>query len=261
MSSEEADRARTCSADEIEPFLASASEQALAALLGNPCLDETRLCRLLERKDLSSALLERIAAHKEWLRNRRVRLRLVAHPHTPRRIALRLAREIYPMDLVAVSLSLAAPAEIRRFVEDLLLSRLPQLPLGQKLALGRRGSARVAGALVADGHERVARVAIANARLTEAQVLRVLAGAALSSNGIVMIAGHAKWSSLATVRAAIVRHPQAPLDLAFSLVPSLPLRDLEDFAGLTELRPELRDAIRRTRDGRTRGPNPRRLER
>jgi hypothetical protein len=261
MSSDEAARARTCSADEIEPSLAGASEQTLDALLENPCLDETHVCRLLERKDLSTTLLERISARKEWLRNRRVRLRLVAHPHTPRRIALRLAREIYPLELVAVSLSLAAPAEIRRFVEDLLLSRLPQLPLGQKLALARRGSARVAGALLTDGHERVARVAVENARLTEAQVLRVLAAAALSPSVIGIIGVHAKWSPLTTVRAAIVRHPRAPLDLAFSLVPLLPLRDLEDFAGLTELRPELRDAIRKHRDGRASGPNPRRSER
>ena len=164
------------------------------------------------------------------------------------------------MDLVAVSLSLAAPAEIRRFVEDLLLSRLPQLPLGHKLALARRGSARLAGAMVADGHERVARVAIENARLTEAQVLRVLAGAALSSKVIAIIGSHPKWSPLATVRAAIVRHPQTPLDLAFSLVPSLPLRDLEDFASLSELCPELRDAIRQTRAVRAGSPNPKRLE-
>jgi hypothetical protein len=260
MFSDEAARARTCSADEIEPSLASASEHTLEALLENPCLDETHICRLLERKDLSTALLESIAAHKEWLRNRRIRLRLVAHPHTPRRIALRLAREIYPMDLVAVSLSLATPAEIRRFVEDLLLSRLPQLPLGQKLALGRRGSARVAGALLADGHERVVRVAIENARLTEAQVLRSLAAPALSPNVIAIIGVHAKWSPLATVRAAIVRHPRAPLDLVFSLVPFLSLRDLEDFVGLTELRQEVRDTIRQHRDGRARGPDHRRSE-
>jgi len=261
MSSEEAARARTCAADEIELSLAGASEQTLAALLENPCLDEMHLCRLLERKDLSTALLERIAAHKEWLRNRGVRLRLVAHPHTPRRIALRLAREIYPMDLVAVSLSLAAPAEIRRFVEDLLLSRVPQLPLGQKLALARRGSARVSGALLADGHERVARVAIENGRLTKAQVLRVLSAAGLAPNVIAIIGGHAKWCPLATVRAAIVRHPQAPLDLALSLVPALPLRDIEDFAGLTELRPELREAIRQIRDNRGTGPNSKHSER
>lgn len=256
MPSDESASARTCSADEIEPFLAGASEQTLAALLENSRLDETHLCRLLERKDLSTSLLEQIAAHKEWLRNRRVRVRLIAHPHTPRRIALRLAREVYLMDLVAISLSLAAPAEVRRFVEDLLLSRLPQVPLGQKLALARRGSARLAGGLLADGHERVARVAVENARLTEAQVLRVLASASLSPKAIEVIGSHPKWSPLATVRAAIVRHPQSPLDLAFSLLPALPRCDLEDLAVLSEVRPELRSAIRKYLDGRAAGRNP-----
>jgi len=36
-----------------------------------------------------------------------------------------------------------------------LLARLPQLPLGQKITLARRGPARVAGALLAEGHAQV----------------------------------------------------------------------------------------------------------
>jgi hypothetical protein len=102
----------------------------------------------------------------------------------------------------------------------------------------------MAGGLLAEGHERVARVAIENSRLTEAQVLRVLAVTDLSPQAIVVIGSHPKWSTLPTVRAAVVRHVQAPLDLALGLLPTLSLCDLEDFAGLAGLRLEIREAIR-----------------
>ena len=43
-------------------------------------------------------------------------------------------------------------AELKRNAEDQLTTRLPQLPLGQKITLARRGPARVAGLLLAEGH-------------------------------------------------------------------------------------------------------------
>lgn len=244
MPNQETSRSPGGSDAEIESLLSNGDPQVLETLLENPSIDGAHICRLLERKDLSTALLERIAARKEWLSSRQVRVSLIAHPRTPRRIALRLAREVYPLDLVVVSLSPSAPPEVRRFIEDLLISRLPQLPLGQKLALARRGSGRVAGGLLSDGNERASRVAIENSRLTEAQVLRVLAGAELPPQVIAIIGRHAKWSTLATVQAAVVRHPQAPLDVAFAMFPMLSWRDMEELACLSGLRPEIRDAIR-----------------
>ena len=114
----------------------------LEALTENPRFDEAHLVLLLERKELSATLLERVVKRKEWLGNRRVRLGVVAHPHAPRRVVLRLAREIHPMDLVAMSLRPTVPAEVRRFAEDLLLGRIGQLALGQKLTLARQGPGR-----------------------------------------------------------------------------------------------------------------------
>ena len=66
-------------------------------------------------------------------------------------------------------------AEIRRVAAELLVTRVPQLPIGQKLTLARRGPARVVGALLAEGHPQAIKLALANAFLTESQVLKVLA--------------------------------------------------------------------------------------
>ena len=199
--------ARACSADEIGPLLHSGNEQTLLALLENPQFEEAHLSSLLERKDLSPAILERIAGHKQWLSSRVVRRGLMVHPHTPRRIAMRLAREAYPMDLAALAVLPSAPAEIRRLADESLIAAIPQLPLGQKLALARRGSARVAGSLLADGHKAIAEAVLGNARLTEAQILRVLAVGKVSPAVLRAIACHPKWSQLPAIANALVRGP------------------------------------------------------
>ena len=103
-----------------------------------------------------------------------MRLRLARHPRTPRRFAIALLRQLYLFDLVRLSLLPSAPAEIRRVAEELMVSRVPQLPIGQKLTLARRGPARVVGALLAEGHPQAIKLALANAFLTESQVLKVL---------------------------------------------------------------------------------------
>src|SRR3984893_3871545 len=199
------------SEDEINALLRDTHEPIPAALLENPRFHEEHLCRLLERAELSAALLARIAGHKNWLHSRGVKCGLVAHPRTPRHIAMKAARDLHAGDLSAISLRPTAPPEVRRFAEGLLIARLPQLPLGQKLALARRGTGRLAGSLLADGHGPPAAAALENARLTESQVLRALSEATLAEAAIDAIANHVKWPRLPNVRLALAKHPRSPL--------------------------------------------------
>ena len=149
------------------------------------------MCLLLERKDLSGLLLEEISKRKTWRAVYRVRLGLAAHPHTPRLIAMRLLRELHLMDLVRISLLPTSSMELRRLADERVLTQLPQLPLGQKLMLARRGSTRIAAGLVAHGPEQVARVALDNSFLTESQLLKTLAKEALPAR-IVAVCGEAR---------------------------------------------------------------------
>lgn len=250
----DAEHARSAARDAIPSLLGEASEEVLLALLENPHLDETQLCLLLERKDLPQTILERVARRKQWLSYYPVRRRLAFHPHTPRLAAMRLARELFLMDLVQLSLLPSVPAELRRLAEELIVGRLPQLPLGQKLTLARRGSARVAGGLVAEGHPYVVRIALDNPLLTEAQVLKVLSRGKLPATVVTAIASHRKWSYLYNVRVALVRHPQTPLQRVLAFLPDLTLNDLRELceaSGLTEnLRQYLRREIAQRAEGR-----------
>jgi hypothetical protein len=237
--------ARSAAREEFPELVGSANETQLRELIENPAFDETHVCLLLERKDLSGLLLEGISKRKDWRGSYRVRMGLAAHPRTPRLIAMRLLREIHLMDLVRISLLPASPMELRRLADERVLTQLPQLPLGQKLMLARRGSARVAAGLVAAGPEQVARVALDNSFLTESQLLKVLAKEAISARILGAVARHAKWSKIINVRVALLRHQHLPLDAAPALAHGLPRREIEDLVGLSRVRESVRALLRK----------------
>jgi hypothetical protein len=235
--------ADAASRDAIPAYLHDERMDVIAALLGNPALEEEHVALLLERRELPAAILDAIARKKVWMANAVVRRKLAAHPHTPRRISVRLLRELYLLDLIQLSLQPAVAPELRRLAEELILARLGQLPLGQKRMAARRGSARIAGALLADGNLGVVALALDNAFLTESQVLKALARSSLPAENVAAISRHAKWSSYITVRLALVRHPRAPLERILVFLPDLTLGDLGDLLSLAHLPANLRQYL------------------
>lgn len=224
------DRALVASGEELAALLHHADAEVLLALLDNPSLEETQLCMLLERKNLSVEILEEVARRKPLLKNYRVKKALAFHPRTPRLVTLRLLRDLYLMDLVQLTLLAGIPTELKRNAEDQLVSRLPQLPLGQKITLARRGPARLAGALLAEGHAQIVGIVLDNAYLTEAQVLRVLSREKLPPVVVRTISLHRKWSISYNVRLALVRHPLSPLATILAYLPELTVSDLRELA-------------------------------
>src|SRR5260370_1339605 len=191
--SKDRERALVATGEELVVLLHHHAADVLLALLDNPALDETQLCLLLERKDLPGEILEEVARRKSLLKSYRVKRSLAFHPRTPRLVSLRLPRDLYLMDLVQITLFPGISAELKLNAEEQLLARLPQLPLGQKITLARRGPARVAGALLAEGHAQVVSIVLDNPYLTESQLLRVLSREKLPAPGIPPIVAHHTW--------------------------------------------------------------------
>jgi hypothetical protein len=230
LNSKDRERALIASGEELAALLHHTSTDVLLALLDNPALDETQLCLLLERKNLSGEILEEVLRRKPLLKSYRVKRALAFHPRTPRVNGLRLLRDLYLMDLVQVALSPGVSAELKRNAEDQLVARLPQLPLGQKITLARRGPTRVAGALVAEGHAQVISIALDNSKLTEAQILKALSRDKLPAAVIPAIIQHRKWSISYSVRLALVRHRLSPLATILGYLPELTVSDLRELA-------------------------------
>jgi hypothetical protein len=223
-------QALTVTGDDLAILIHHHATDVLLALLDNPALDETQLCLLLDRKDLPTEVLEEVGKRKHLLKNYRVKRALAFHPHTPRLMSLRLTRDLYLMDLAQLALTVGALPELKRIAEGQLLARLAQLPLGQKITLARRGPARVAGALLAEGHPQILSVVLDNAYLTEAQVLKALAREKLSPAVAHAIAQHRRWSCVYNVRLALIRTPGTTLATILSYLPELNATDLRDLS-------------------------------
>lgn len=224
------DRALVVKGEELAALLHHPAADVLLALLDNPALDETQLCLLLERKNLPGEVLEEVGRRKPLLKSYRVKRALAFHPRTPRLISMRLFRDLYLMDLIQIALSPAISAELKRNAEDQVLARLPQLPLGQKITLARRGPARIAGALLAEGHVQVVPIVLENPFLTEAQILKALSREKLPTGVIPAIIQHRKWSITYNVRLALVRHAASPLATILGFLPELTVSDLRELA-------------------------------
>ena len=226
----EIQRASVATSEELAALLHHESREVLLALLNNPALAEADVRVLLGRKILPADVVEEISKRREWLKVYAVKKALAAHPHTPRLVSMRLLRELYLMDLVQIALLPGVSAELKRNAEDQLAARLPQLPLGQKITLGRRGPARIAGLLLVEGHPKVVEVVLDNAHLHAAQLLKTLASEGIPEAVVQAIAQHRKWSWDYNVRLALVRHPASTLASVLGFLPELTVSDLEALA-------------------------------
>jgi len=237
--------AREASAQDVAMLVHEKDEAILLALIENPNLDETHVRILLERLDVSERVLGAIALQKKWLASEAVRFALAAHPHSPRQVALTMVRQLFVFDLVRLALATAAQPEVRRLAEEALISKIPQLPIGQKLTLAKRGPSRAVGAILTEGQAQAVAAALTNPLLTESQVLKSLARAETPERVVSAIARHPRWSSSYNVRLALLRNRHTPLNIVLAFLPNLTMRDLRDISTLESLSPNLKMYIRR----------------
>jgi hypothetical protein len=225
--------------------LSAAALDALPRLIGDQRFDEEHAHWLLARKDLAGALLERIAQQREFPHSYRVLRAVIFHPNVPRAVVKPLVKNLHLMDVVKLSYAVSAAPDLRRNAEDQLIACIPHLPLGQKVAVARQGTARVLAALMSEGNPRVVGPALANARLTEAQVLKLLTNEKLPAAVVHAIARHSRWPALPNVRMALLRHPQTPYEIALRLLPHVTVGDLHSLAKLKTISAEFRRQIER----------------
>lgn len=139
---------------------------------------------------------------------------MAAHPRAPRRLALRTIREFYTFDLMQFALLPSAPADLRRRAEELLITRLSSITLGERLSLARRCSSVVAAALLVDSEARVWRAALENPRITEVVVVNALRRGKVTPAFVEAVCRHAKWPQRPEIQIALLGNPHTPLERA-----------------------------------------------
>ncbi|MGH9534978.1 MAG: hypothetical protein ACRD2E_08975, partial [Terriglobales bacterium] len=158
---------------------------------------------------------------------------------------LQLVRELQGADLARLAVSASGAPASRHLAENLVLERLAQLPLPQKMLLARQGSGRISGALLLEGNADVVPAVLDNKLLTEGQVLRALARAGLPVRVPTAIAEHGRWSQVYAIRLALLRNGQAPLARLLAFLPALATPDIRALSNSGSVPRALREHIRR----------------
>jgi hypothetical protein len=201
---------------------------------------------LLKDRTLSAEQIEQIARNTAAAKSRKVRIAIAAHPRTPRRLALRLLRELYTFDLMRFSMLPAVAADLKRVSDELLVARIASITLGERIALARRSSTMVAAALLLDKESRVWQTALENPRLTESAIVKALLRPGTTPAFVKAICHHAKWSVRLEIRNALLRNEFTPLARAIEFARRLPPAQMRDILHNSRLPEKIKAYLRKS---------------
>ncbi len=199
---------------------------------------------LIKDRNLAPEVIEQISRNAAPMKSRKLRIALAAHPRTPRRIALRLIREFHTFDLMQFSLMPTVAVDLKRVADDLLVSRLASITLGERISLARRSSPIVAAALLLDKEARVWQTALENQRLSEAAIVKALLRATATLAFVKAVCHHAKWSLRPEIRGALLRNEFTPLARAIEFARRLPSAQLRDILHASRLPEKIKAYLR-----------------
>jgi hypothetical protein len=208
--------------------LTDAPGDYLDGALDNPSLGPDELVVLLRSREVGSETIARVGRNRSWLRHREVKLALVNSPRAPQVLARRLLPHLTWRDLADVAANLRLSPILRREAERLLTTRLPELAVGEKMALARRGGRGIVEMLREETDGLVLQAVAGNPRATEADVSRMVSRADAPAAFLAWVADRSSWGARRSVRLALVRHPRTPAAVSLRLTRLLSRRDAEE---------------------------------
>ena len=123
--------------------------------------------------------------------------------------------------------------------------RRPVESLGWRISLARKTAPRTIERLIYDPDEKVIRTMLGNARLTEADVLKIASSPRASPSILVTIGHHQRWICRYKVKLSLVYNPNTPLRISLGLLPHLLRQDLVEIAQYESLPPAVREKASR----------------
>jgi hypothetical protein len=197
---------------------------ALRRALASHAPDPTVLIALL-RRAVPLRLLE-LFAGPPWSEDARVLAAVVLNPRAPAPLSLRLLPSLFWRDLAAVALAPRVAGPVRVRAEAILKEKVPDLRLGERIALAKIATAPVLPLLLADQASRVAEACLINPRLREEDLVVALRQETARLALLEAAGRSARWSENYAVRLELVLQPRTPLAVALAQLSALVPRDL-----------------------------------
>lgn len=220
------ERGRTDGPEALRLCLPAAPADYLRGAVENPALGPEETVVLLRNRALPPSEIQKIARDRRWARVHDVKAGIVRHPRTPYAVARALLGHLFWRDLMDLAADLHVTPPLRRDAETILRVRLPELSLGEKVALARRASPGVIAALRETADAMVLKALFGNPRFIERDALAVATGDTTPPEALAALASHGAWGARRPVRLALLSNPRTPVAAALRLVENLAPEDL-----------------------------------
>ncbi len=217
---------------------------AIQLLDGGERPSEQDLVRLLRAPGCPPSLVERLAGCRWVLRERRVLPLLVRHPACPRNFALEGAGRLGWRDLLDVARDPRAAPLVRRHAERKLLDRIPQMALGERIALARLATRTVISGLLVCADVPCVSALLDNPQFVEGDAVRLVQ---LNDRRecVLAVVRHPHWGRVPLVARSALRHAGLPTGIALGLLACLGSGELSDLATSPDVPLAVKAAARR----------------
>lgn len=234
------------SPQETDPELAARLREAgsgeLLALVREHLarLDPPAAKAVLRNPYATAEIVEEIASQPRLLSFYEVRREIAMHPRTPEVLAQRMIQGLFWRDLSLLGADTRLHPRLRRSADQLLIARLPELAVGEKVTMARRAGPGLLAHLRHDPSPRVIGALLDNPRLTEDILAPVAHSATTPGPVLALIAADRRWGLRYGLQVAICRNPRTPLATSLRLLPLLRKSELKAVAS----DPRLAEAVR-----------------
>ncbi|HEV2987524.1 MAG TPA: hypothetical protein VG759_03725 [Candidatus Angelobacter sp.] len=212
----------------LEQLIHERDSDVLIAVAADARLTEDLALALLNRRDLPREALEEMNRNSAVAKQKKVRLAIVMHPRTPRHVSVPVIRHLYAFELMQVGLFPSVPADVKRAAEETLMGRLGTISSGERFALAKQCSGRVAAALLLDQEERIMRAALVNPQMTEAHIAKAVRAEEGTELLVAALCRHEKWSRRTDIKMALLANENTPLARVLQFANELPVELLKE---------------------------------
>jgi hypothetical protein len=206
----------------LEELIASSESKDLELAAADHGLSEDLALKLLNHRELPGRALELLAKNPSAMKHRRVLTGIVTHPRTPRFVSLPIANRLFVFELMQIALSPRVATDVRVAADNSIIARLESVSVGERLALAKQGSTRLAGALLTDPEARTIEAALNNPRMTEVEIEKALKRDDAPQALISTVCEHQKWSLRSEIQVHVLQAAHTPFAKAILMAEKLP---------------------------------------
>lgn len=229
--------------EDLYQVLGDPSMEVVRAALRNPALDDNHLLALLQRRDLPEELLRAVCRHDAFAKSHQLKVAAARNPGLPGNFLSALLPQLYLFELVAICSLPGATPDQKMAAERGIIQRLPTTPLGNKMALARRGTSAVADALLREGDPRLMEACLGNPRLKESSIHAFINGPNASPETLSVVARHPRWKNRLNLQLAMLRNPKTPCVWFTLFLPHLNLHDVKGLKVSQRLTPSQKTLV------------------